>query len=396
MTSRPGSSSSSPGCSTPQMLVVGVVMLMGVNYWMQQNQPRSMGMEPVLAPGTSAEDATTRNLVLSKLQGQLRERDTRISDLEKRLQDAQRADHATLGAQPPQVPTEARKRLEEAPPKPRTEPAAVPGGAPSSTVVVQVSPSGAGAAPAGDAAAGGELVEVPADEVFPDKLRKAKKYSDLFVSFSSASMSAFALNWVANLKIAGITQILVGALDEKMLEIATAEGVPSMPLDGSSIKNRGAANLRFDYSAYKRMAALKVAFYTRILKMGFNLWACDADTGWMGDPTPFVNQYPMQYVDMLTTTDCIDLAGDQHGGCWHVDHNTGLVYMRSRPIVLEFLAAWKKKIETTRDIMVRRHHLDPHSGVPPPSSHPQAPSRWCAPSPPSLRCRCATRRRSTC
>ena len=54
----------------------------------------------------------------------------------------------------------------------------------------------------------------------------------------------------------------------------------SITIDGTSIKSRGAANLRFDYSAYKRMAALKVLFYTRILKMGFNLWACDADTGW--------------------------------------------------------------------------------------------------------------------
>ena len=80
--------------------------------------------------------------------------------------------------------------------------------------------------------------------------------------------------------------------------------------------------------------------------------------------------------DMLTTTDCIDIEGDVHGGCWHVDHNTGalsaalriqhrcgpqsapppragLVYMRSSAIVLEFAAAWKQKIETSRDIMVR-------------------------------------------
>ena len=81
-----------------------------------------------------------------------------------------------------------------------------------------------------------------------------------------------------------------------------------------------------------------MAFYTRILKMGFNIWACDADTGWMGNPVVFVNEYPMQHVDMLTTTDCIDLNGDTHGGCWHVDHNTGLVYMRSRPVVLRYSA----------------------------------------------------------
>ena len=59
------------------------------------------------------------------------------------------------------------------------------------------------------------------------------------------------------------------------------------------------------------------------------------------------------FVDVLTTTDCIDVDGDVRNGCWHVDHNTGLVFMRSRPKVLEFTAAWKQKIETTRDIMIR-------------------------------------------
>ena len=56
-----------------------------------------------------------------------------------------------------------------------------------------------------------------------------------------------------------------------------------------------------------------MAFYTRILKMGFNVWACDADTAWMAHPAPFVNEYPMQYADMLTTTDCIDIEGDTQG-----------------------------------------------------------------------------------
>ena len=78
---------------------------------------------------------------------------------------------------------------------------------------------------------------------------------------------------------------------------------------------------------------VQVQFYTNILTLGFNVWACDADTAWMAHPAPFVNEYPMQYVDILTTTDCIDVEGDTRGGCWHVDHNTGLVYMRARPEV---------------------------------------------------------------
>ncbi|KAL1518521.1 hypothetical protein AB1Y20_002810 [Prymnesium parvum] len=198
-----------------------------------------------------------------------------------------------------------------------------------------------------------ERVIVPEGDALPAQLRQLRRGTDLFVSFASSSMAPFALNWVANLRKAGVKTQLLGTLDEKMLRICEEQGIMALPIEASNIAKRGAANLRFDYGAYKRMAALKVAFYTRILNMGFNVWACDADTGWMGDPSKFTSEYPMQYVDMLTTTDCIDVEGDQHGGCWHVDHNTGLVYMRSRPAVLEFTAAWKKKIESTRDIMVR-------------------------------------------
>ena len=129
--------------------------------------------------------------------------------------------------------------------------------------------------------------------------------------------------------------------------------MPTLTIDGSTIAKRHASNLRFDYGAYKRMAALKVMFYTRILKRGFNVWACDADTAWMGNPAAFVSEYPMGFADILTTTDCIDVDGDVKNGCWHVDHNTGLVFMRSRPVVLEFLEAWKNKIQTTRDVMIR-------------------------------------------
>ena len=168
---------------------------------------------------------------------------------------------------------------------------------------------------------------------------------------------------------------MVGALDEGMTKICEEHGIPTLSIEANSIKNRGAANLRFDYSAYKRMAAMKVQFYSNILRLGFNVWACDADTAWMAHPAPsareapcgggaqrhscrreqapFVNEYPMQYVDILTTTDCIDVEGDTKGGCWHVDHNTGLVYMRARQGVLDFTAAWKQKIETTRDVMIR-------------------------------------------
>jgi len=58
--------------------------------------------------------------------------------------------------------------------------------------------------------------------------------------------------------------------------ICEDNGIPTLTIDGKAIADRHAANLRFDYGAYKRMAAMKVQFYTNILMLGFNVWACDA------------------------------------------------------------------------------------------------------------------------
>ena len=58
-----------------------------------------------------------------------------------------------------------------------------------------------------------------------DALRKSLKGSDLFISFSSGSMAAFALNWVANLRKAGIDEVLLGSLDDSMLKIAAEQVV---------------------------------------------------------------------------------------------------------------------------------------------------------------------------
>ena len=210
-------------------------MLVAGNYYYssRSSQPRRTQAS---APGSAPDDATTRNLALAKLQSRLRERDSTIRQLEAQIQEAQHAQHAALSAQPPSKPADAPKAV--APVGTPSEAAPASSASSASTAVVLRDEAAAG---------GGELVDVPTDLVFPDALRKSLKGSDLFISFSSGSMAAFALNWVANLRRTGITQVLVGALDEKMLEIASTEGIPSMVLDGSSIKTRGAANLRFDY-----------------------------------------------------------------------------------------------------------------------------------------------------
>ena len=156
----------------------------------------------------------------------------------------------TATSQPVVVNVGMPTKLSPPPPLPPPPPAAVSvdsGGATTAVAAVPAQPCEAG------------LVEVPDGENMPAQLRAMCKGSDLFVSFSSASMAPFALNWIANLRRAGLLQVLVGALDEKMQVICKEQGIAALPIQGESIAKRSSANLRFDYGAYKRMAALKVS-----------------------------------------------------------------------------------------------------------------------------------------
>ena len=58
-----------------------------------------------------------------------------------------------------------------------------------------------------------------------DPLKRYRPGSDIFVSFASGSMAPFALNWVANLRKAGIDEVLLGSLDDSMLKIAAEQVV---------------------------------------------------------------------------------------------------------------------------------------------------------------------------
>ena len=103
---------------------------------------------------------------------------------------------------------------------------------------------------------------------------------------------------------------MVGALDEGMTKICEEHGIPTLSIEANSIKNRGAANLRFDYSAYKRMAAMKVQFYSNILRLGFNVWACDADAIFVTDPRPMMQTAPWTHADIAIAPDCIAIPED--------------------------------------------------------------------------------------
>ena len=84
-----------------------------------------------------------------------------------------------------------------------------------------------------------------------------------------------ALNWVATARKAGVEDLLIGALDARMMD-ECAKATPPAPcvlINGGSISallhSDGAAqNLRSRPSLYPKMSVLKVGFYRELLSYG--------------------------------------------------------------------------------------------------------------------------------
>ena len=57
--------------------------------------------------------------------------------------------------------------------------------------------------------------------------------------------------------------------------------------------------------------------------------------------------------DVAIATDCIDVPSDTRYSLLHCDFNTGLVYMRARPEVIEFTDRWRETIANAKETRIR-------------------------------------------
>jgi hypothetical protein len=84
------------------------------------------------------------------------------------------------------------------------------------------------------------------------------------VTFATGSVWEMATNWVRNAQRAGVAEVLIGALDQQMIDRCDTHGVPCVLVDGGSVTaalaNRSAANVREDATLYPKMSVLKVGY----------------------------------------------------------------------------------------------------------------------------------------
>jgi hypothetical protein len=200
-------------------------------------------------------------------------------------------------------------------------------------------------------------VVTTAREKLPENIRNLPKDTDIMVTFATGSVATMACNWVANVRRAGVKEVVIGALDEQMMDACRANGVPCVKIEGGAVSkalaSRTAANVRSDPALYPKMSVLKVGFYGELLSFGYNVWACDADAIIASDPRAMLREEPWALADVAIATDCIDVPGDTRYPLLHCDFNTGLVYLRARPDVLDFVERWRETIATAKEARIR-------------------------------------------
>ena len=96
-----------------------------------------------------------------------------------------------------------------------------------------------------------------------------------------------------------------------------------------------------------------MGFYRELLSFGYNVWACDADAVFANDPRPMMREHPWTLADVTVATDCIDVPGDSRYTLLHCDFNTGMVYLRSNPQVIEFVERWRETVANAKEKRIR-------------------------------------------
>jgi hypothetical protein len=119
----------------------------------------------------------------------------------------------------------------------------------------------------------------------------------IIVTFGNYAFADFILTWVKHLTDLGVSNLLVGAMDIKLVEALYWKGVPVFDM-GSHMST---LDVGWGSPTFHKMGREKVILIDSILPFGFELLMCDTDMVWLKNPLPYLARYPD--ADILTSTD---------------------------------------------------------------------------------------------
>ncbi|TYG91032.1 hypothetical protein ES288_A12G230800v1 [Gossypium darwinii] len=160
----------------------------------------------------------------------------------------------------------------------------------------------------------------------------------IIVTFGNFAFMDFILTWVKHLTDLGVSNLLVGAMDAKLLNALYWKGIPVFDM-GSHISTD---DVGWGSPIFHKMGRQKVLLINAILPFGFELLMCDTDMVWLKNPLPYLARYPD--ADILTSSDqVVPTVVDDRLADWKqvgAAYNIGIFHWRPTPPAKKLAKEW--------------------------------------------------------
>ncbi|KAH6820428.1 xyloglucanase 113 [Perilla frutescens var. hirtella] len=173
-------------------------------------------------------------------------------------------------------------------------------------------------------------------------VQKRVKDNVIIVTFGNFAFMDFILTWVKHLSDMGVDNLLVGAMDIKLLEALYWKGVPVFDM-GSHMST---LDVGWGTPTFHKMGREKVILIDSLLPFGFELLMCDTDMVWLKNPLPYLARFPE--ADVLTSTDQVSpTVVDDRLDDWKqagAAYNIGIFHWRPTPSSIKLAKEWKEML----------------------------------------------------
>ncbi|KAH7835883.1 hypothetical protein Vadar_030814 [Vaccinium darrowii] len=172
-------------------------------------------------------------------------------------------------------------------------------------------------------------------ELFQQRVRD----NVVVVTFGNYAFMDFILTWVKHLTDIGVDNLIVGAMDTKLLEALYWKGVPVFDM-GSHMST---IDVGWGSPTFHKMGREKVMLIDAVLPFGYELLMCDTDMVWLKNPLPYLARFAE--ADVLTSTDqVIPTVSDDRLDIWQQvggAYNIGIFHWRPTDSAKKLAKEWK-------------------------------------------------------
>ncbi|KAL3613794.1 hypothetical protein CASFOL_041868 [Castilleja foliolosa] len=189
---------------------------------------------------------------------------------------------------------------------------------------------------------GSKMPPLKTFQLSKELVQQRVKDNVVVVTFGNFAFMDFILTWVKHLSDMGVDNLLVGAMDTKLLEALYWKGVPVFDM-GSHMST---IDVGWGSPTFHKMGREKVILIDSILPFGFELLMCDTDMVWLKNPLPYLARFPE--ADVLTSTDQVSpTVVDDRLDDWKqagAAFNIGIFHWRPTASSMKLAKEWKEML----------------------------------------------------